>query len=116
MRSRALRRLVNETQRDGQTRRFHRQSESYRPRSREWQGQTERLRPQGCESSLWAQQARWIRRWTDSTLSPPSEKEGIQTSRPNSVCCRQYWRTRGIRCLLYTSDAADDLLCVDLGG
>src|SRR5450756_1927892 len=24
--------------------------------------------------------------------------------------------TRGFRCLLYTSDAADDLLCVDLGG
>ena len=23
---------------------------------------------------------------------------------------------RGTRCLLYTSDAADDLLCVDLGG
>ena len=23
---------------------------------------------------------------------------------------------RGILCLLYTSDAADDLLCVDLGG
>ena len=23
---------------------------------------------------------------------------------------------QGIRCLLYTSDAADDLLCVDLGG
>src|SRR5450756_2900645 len=25
-------------------------------------------------------------------------------------------RTKGIGCLLYTSDAADDLLCVDLGG
>src|SRR5450756_1772226 len=25
-------------------------------------------------------------------------------------------RTHQIRCLLYTSDAADDLLCVDLGG
>src|SRR5450756_2923890 len=24
--------------------------------------------------------------------------------------------TRGLVCLLYTSDAADDLLCVDLGG
>ncbi len=24
--------------------------------------------------------------------------------------------TQGISCLLYTSDAADDLLCVDLGG
>ena len=23
---------------------------------------------------------------------------------------------RALRCLLYTSDAADDLLCVDLGG
>ena len=26
----------------------------------------------------------------------------------------QYWRNNS--CLLYTSDAADDLLCVDLGG
>src|SRR5450756_407972 len=25
-------------------------------------------------------------------------------------------RARSLRCLLYTSDAADDLLCVDLGG
>jgi large subunit ribosomal protein L15 len=38
MRSRALRRLVNETQRDHQTGRFHRQSESYRSRSRECKG------------------------------------------------------------------------------
>src|SRR5659263_575550 len=32
---------------------------------------------------------------------------------------RNYWMCRGSRresCLLYTSDAADDLLCVDLGG
>ena len=27
-----------------------------------------------------------------------------------------WWRRRGQPCLLYTSDAADDLLCVDLGG
>src|SRR5450756_1205886 len=26
------------------------------------------------------------------------------------------WSARRIDCLLYTSDAADDLLCVDLGG
>ena len=28
----------------------------------------------------------------------------------------QVGQGRGGRCLLYTSDAADDLLCVDLGG
>ena len=27
-----------------------------------------------------------------------------------------WFRTKFERCLLYTSDAADDLLCVDLGG
>src|SRR5450756_3065398 len=27
-----------------------------------------------------------------------------------------FWRLVGCYCLLYTSDAADDLLCVDLGG
>src|SRR5450756_3158752 len=33
---------------------------------------------------------------------------------PPSVQCRM--TTGYFRCLLYTSDAADDLLCVDLGG
>ena len=27
-----------------------------------------------------------------------------------------FWDTHSSACLLYTSDAADDLLCVDLGG
>src|SRR5680860_1646773 len=27
-----------------------------------------------------------------------------------------WWFTQDVTCLLYTSDAADDLLCVDLGG
>ena len=28
----------------------------------------------------------------------------------------KYWQWFNYTCLLYTSDAADDLLCVDLGG
>src|SRR5664280_2656040 len=85
MPSRALRRPVKETQRDGEAGRFHRQSESHRPRSREWQGQTVWTRPEGRPCSFRAQQARWIRGWTDSTVSPPSEEKGIQTSCPDSV-------------------------------
>ena len=33
-----------------------------------------------------------------------------------SPCGREIHVARHVRCLLYTSDAADDLLCVDLGG
>eukprot|EP00657_Telonema_sp_P-1_P011966 TRINITY_DN7902_c0_g1_i1.p1 TRINITY_DN7902_c0_g1~~TRINITY_DN7902_c0_g1_i1.p1 ORF type:complete len:155 (-),score=62.70 TRINITY_DN7902_c0_g1_i1:101-565(-) len=32
------------------------------------------------------------------------------------VASSMYWVNSGCCCLLYTSDAADDLLCVDLGG
>ena len=35
---------------------------------------------------------------------------GAKVSKPDSYCLA------GCTCLLYTSDAADDLLCVDLGG
>src|SRR5450756_2036672 len=42
-------------------------------------------------------------------------------SRPSSVpmindAAGSVWTKRSIPCLLYTSDADDDLLCVDLGG
>src|SRR5680860_1539528 len=32
------------------------------------------------------------------------------------ACCFSFQTTKIYPCLLYTSDAADDLLCVDLGG
>src|SRR5450756_3185668 len=37
------------------------------------------------------------------------------TSVASSTNC-SHWRRQNKSCLLYTSDAADDLLCVDLGG
>eukprot|EP00657_Telonema_sp_P-1_P000812 TRINITY_DN11612_c0_g1_i1.p1 TRINITY_DN11612_c0_g1~~TRINITY_DN11612_c0_g1_i1.p1 ORF type:complete len:116 (-),score=23.21 TRINITY_DN11612_c0_g1_i1:21-368(-) len=48
----------------------------------------------------------------------------LQRQTPSTVCriqgshMRLVRTTRGVKraCLLYTSDAADDLLCVDLGG
>src|SRR5659263_780257 len=36
--------------------------------------------------------------------------------RCSTPCSSASWKTRSYTCLLYTSDAADDLLCVDLGG
>ena len=51
----------------------------------------------------------YVTRWTDantlgtSTIYDNGTNVGIGTASPSS-------------CLLYTSDAADDLLCVDLGG
>src|SRR5665213_2314453 len=41
------------------------------------------------------------------------EAYGTSSGRPRATC--QRYRS-GVSCLLYTSDAADDLLCVDLGG
>ena len=46
-------------------------------------------------------QFRWIRRLPDRCPEPAAGLHGNSNLR---------------RCLLYTSDAADDLLCVDLGG
>ena len=45
-------------------------------------------------------------------------KEGdrVVVDLPASVSIRAAYILYGIPCLLYTSDAADDLLCVDLGG
>ena len=38
-------------------------------------------------------------------------------SQAEAAKCRRSWIVRpGGACLLYTSDAADELLCVDLGG
>src|SRR5450756_36202 len=45
---------------------------------------------------------------------PPSAPPGRFAPRPGGPGGGRRWRFWG--CLLYTSDAADDLLCVDLGG
>ena len=45
------------------------------------------------------------------TTSPTSSRRGSTAGRS-----RASWSARSRTCLLYTSDAADDLLCVDLGG
>ena len=45
---------------------------------------------------------------------------GVEKGVAPGLQCQQEERVEGVeqlcRCLLYTSDAADDLLCVDLGG
>src|SRR5450756_473024 len=48
-------------------------------------------------------------------LAPSSE---TRESRTRESVCLQYGQNTAclLPCLLYTSDAADDLLCVDLGG
>src|SRR5450756_2535573 len=43
-----------------------------------------------------------------------SRRQDLATTRPRSPARRS--SPRSTTCLLYTSDAADDLLCVDLGG
>src|SRR5665213_3720066 len=44
--------------------------------------------------------------------------EGVSELAATEIEDEQLWdgQARSSRCLLYTSDAADDLLCVDLGG
>src|SRR5659263_443898 len=41
---------------------------------------------------------------------------GAQMTRLHRLAFRVVWANPRKSCLLYTSDAADDLLCVDLGG
>src|SRR5665213_4133819 len=56
----------------------------------------------------------WLRA-TCSTATDPAYCDTRPTRSPApATCCRI--RSGASRCLLYTSDAADDLLCVDLGG
>src|SRR5680860_1795290 len=52
----------------------------------------------------------WL--WTETHLR--SRQKRAATAAPSSW--RSSWRCSERTCLLYTSDAADDLLCVDLGG
>src|SRR5450756_2386182 len=54
----------------------------------------------------------------NDSFSHRSSHQRIVTRSPNHMCassCRIVIARRST-CLLYTSDAADDLLCVDLGG
>src|SRR5450756_3121772 len=57
-----------------------------------------------------------ILNWSDSQYSNPeydrlyvAQAEALDPAKPDDPTARK-------ACLLYTSDAADDLLCVDLGG
>src|SRR5428012_1984 len=52
----------------------------------------------------------------DVTLPGIDGFEVLQRLRKSSDLCILLLTARGDACLLYTSDAADDLLCVDLGG
>src|SRR5450756_1255413 len=70
--------------------------------------------------TLWAQRGKMEEPLTKQSCSEP---QPVALSRPPVACspARPGWahsacrRSRCTRCLLYTSDAADDLLCVDLG-
>ena len=54
----------------------------------------------------------------DSNSGPPAELSARGAEAPQRCACQQVQvdLEHGLACLLYTSDAADDLLCVDLGG
>ena len=52
---------------------------------------------------------------------PAVEQSHTLTTCPHQIHIFRMFKSDGVRnegkaCLLYTSDAADDLLCVDLGG
>src|SRR5450756_2725172 len=65
---------------------------------------TRRLPRKSCDSS----------RCPDRTILSESDRSRRPTRR-TLKCISAGWEDIGT-CLLYTSDAADDLLCVDLGG
>ena len=52
--------------------------------------------------------------WTAASASRILEKPSGKC--PASICQTECASDQPMSCLLYTSDAADDLLCVDLGG
>ena len=64
----------------------------------------------------------WLKSKLSDTLSAqilPTSKKLIQTSSATIELSQADFGvgiTKYLSCLLYTSDAADDLLCVDLGG
>src|SRR5450756_3098509 len=51
-----------------------------------------------------------------ATRKRPRPDGAVGTSSACRVCSSNEPRRPSTTCLLYTSDAADDLLCVDLGG
>ena len=55
----------------------------------------------------------WEQQMAEATLSAGSFDEA---GRYRYEATAAPWCNNGGNCLLYTSDAADDLLCVDLGG
>src|SRR5450756_3086585 len=61
--------------------------------------------------------------WYSQTGTPTATAEAKANSEASSFCMlsdvirrKTYMLRTLVICLLYTSDAADDLLCVDLGG
>ena len=55
----------------------------------------------------------------NETVNPPKTEENPNLNLKNQEESLNFKKSdflRGKGCLLYTSDAADDLLCVDLGG
>src|SRR5450756_1441343 len=72
----------------------------------------------GVPDDLLMMLSRHLQRWPAATVTLPWQKPG---GRDDTVCLVLSTREgtalqRNYICLLYTSDAADDLLCVDLGG
>src|SRR5665809_169880 len=53
---------------------------------------------------------------TNCTLERETSRTASRTSAAATLMTTASLRSRVVSCLLYTSDAADDLLCVDLGG
>src|SRR5680860_1841297 len=98
------------------------------PKSTTWDEGTTNLK--GSEDEQAASEGRYDEPGRDG-LPRGFDPEGREPARPQrdqrSSCregrqgCRHYLISevdiaRALACLLYTSDAADDLLCVDLGG
>src|SRR5450756_1482741 len=53
---------------------------------------------------------------TGYSLPPPTDPSNFQASEVKALLDAHHQADIRDTCLLYTSDAADDLLCVDLGG
>ena len=49
-------------------------------------------------------------------LSINEQLEIVNSESSKGISLNKFAQSMGVTCLLYTSDAADDLLCVDFGG
>src|SRR5665213_4625160 len=57
-----------------------------------------------------------LRRWPPTSRLSRTDSDGKRPLRSGMRTMPSLHRSQDEDCLLYTSDAADDLLCVDLGG